>query len=133
MKKQEKALSEKSTSTVIGEGIIIENAVLKGAGVIRIDGKFSGNIEIEGHIILGEKGSVIGDIHAGSALFAGKYEGNLTIADTLHLTPGAYVTGLVDTGKIIIDEDAVFNGTCNMNNNTEASFNPLLSTLEAPV
>ena len=116
LKKLDKISSDKNagTGTVIGEGIVIENAVIKGSGVIRIDGRFSGTIDIDGHIVLGETGVVVGDIHADSALFAGKYDGNLVINDTLHLAPSAHVVAHVETGKFIIDEDAVFNGTCNM-------------------
>jgi len=104
----------KNTDTIIGEGIIFENALLRGSGVIRIDGKFSGTIDIEGHIILGEKGFVDGDINADSALFAGTYQGTLSIRDTLHLTATAVLSGKVETAKLIIDEGAVLTGTCNV-------------------
>jgi cytoskeletal protein CcmA (bactofilin family) len=112
-KKQNMAIS-KNTDTIIGEGIIFEDAVLKGAGVIRIDGKFSGTIDIEGHIILGESGFVSGETSADSALFAGKYNGNLFIRSTLHMTATAVLTGKVETGKLIIDEGAVLTGSCNV-------------------
>ena len=104
----------KNMDTIIGEGIFFENAMLKGNGVIRIDGKFSGTIDIEGHIILGETGLINGDICADSALFAGNYQGTLSIRDTLHMTATAVLTGKVETAKLIIDEGAVLNGTCNV-------------------
>ena len=120
MKKQSKAAAKavekpaSSTGTVIGSGIIIEGAVLKGSGVIRIDGEFHGTVDIKGHVILGETGQVSGDVFAESALFAGKYQGNLHIKETLHVTSTAVLTGRIDTGKIIIDEGGIFNGTCNV-------------------
>jgi len=113
-KKQNKAVVGRNTDTIIGEGLILENALLKGGGVIRIDGKFSGTIDIKGHIILGETGILVGDVVADSALFAGQYQGNLFIKDTLHLTATAVLTGKIDTGKIIVDEGAVLNGSCNV-------------------
>ena len=113
-KKQNRVVLDKNTDTVIGEGIVFENALLKGSGVIRIDGKFTGTIDIEGHVILGETGYVSGDIIADSALFAGKFQGNLRIRSALHLTESAVITGKFETGKFIVDEGAVLNGTCNV-------------------
>jgi len=116
-KKQNK--TARNTDTVIGEGIVLEDALLKGKGVVRIDGKFSGTIDIEGHLIVSRSGGVNGRINAGSALFAGKYEGDLHITDTLHLTSSAVLTGQIKTGKLIIDEGAVFNGACNVEKTNE--------------
>lgn len=109
-----KTSSEKSVGTVIGEGIVIENATITGSGVIRIDGRFSGSIDLDGHIILGETAVVSGDINAESALFAGKYDGRLIVRNMLHLAPNAHVVAHIETDKFIIDEKAVFNGSCNM-------------------
>jgi cytoskeletal protein CcmA (bactofilin family) len=108
------AVISKNTDTVIGEGIIFEEALLKGCGVIRIDGRLSGTIDIEGHIILGETGLVSGDVNADSALLAGRFQGNLYIENTLHMTASSIVSGKIETGKLIIDEGAVLNGSCNV-------------------
>ena len=113
-KKLNSMVINKNADTIIGEGIIFKDALLKGNGVIRVDGKFTGNIDIEGHIILGETGSVVGDIFASSALLAGEFQGNLSIKDTLHLTSTAVLNGKVETGKLIIDAGAVLDGTCNV-------------------
>jgi cytoskeletal protein CcmA (bactofilin family) len=127
--KQKNPIFEKSTGTVIGEGIIIEGASLKGSGAIRIDGQFSGNLDIEGHIILGETGVIIGDIKAESAMFAGKYSGNMSIKSTLHLASTAKLEGHVETEKIIIDENAVFKGTCNTTSPNERT--SVIKTMES--
>jgi len=114
IKKSQNTSMGKNTDTIIGEGIVFENALLKGDGVIRIEGRFSGTIDIEGHIILGESGLVSGEVRADSALFAGKYQGNLFIRGTLHMTSTAVMTGNIETGKLIIDEGAVLSGTCSV-------------------
>ena len=115
-KKNNMTAMNKNTDTVLGEGIIFESALIKGRGIIRIDGTYSGTIDIEGHVILGETGLITGDVTADSALFAGKHEGDLSIRNTLHLTSTANMTGKVETGKLIIDEGAILNGTCNVTN-----------------
>jgi cytoskeletal protein CcmA (bactofilin family) len=116
MKKLNKttAIGSGTASILIGGGIIIENASLRGSGVLRIDGEFHGSIDMDGHIILGKTGVISGDIHAESALFAGKYHGNLQIRNTLHITSTAVLNGHIDTGKLIIDEGGIFNGICNI-------------------
>lgn len=105
---------DKKTNTIIGEGIKIENAEINGLGNVRIDGKFSGNINLEGHIIIGENGHVKGNIKANSGLLAGEFIGELEIKDFIHLAPESKVTGIVKSNKVIIDEDAIFNGKCEM-------------------
>jgi len=112
--KQLRAGSNKNTDTILGEGIVFENASLKGCGIIRIDGKFSGTIDIEGHIIIGETGFISGEVSADSALVAGTYNGNMRITNTLHMTSTASLSGKIETGKLIIDEGAQLNGTCSV-------------------
>jgi cytoskeletal protein CcmA (bactofilin family) len=114
MGKKDKALQTRTTDTVIGKGIIFERALLKGSGVVRIDGCFTGTIDIKGHVILGETCSVNGEIYADSGLFAGRYQGQLHIRGALHLTKSANVTGNIESVKLIMDEGAIFNGTCNI-------------------
>ena len=113
-KKQPASSSGKSTGMFVGSGIVIENAMFKGSGTVRIDGKFQGTIDVDGRLILGETGMVSGDAQAESALLAGKFQGNLHVRDTLHITSGAVMNGRIITGKIIVDEGGVFNGACNM-------------------
>ena len=101
----------KKTDTVLGEGIVFEQALVKGCGTIRIDGQFSGTIDIKGHIILGKTGEVDGRISADSALLAGRFKGDLLVRDTLHATGTASVDGKIESGKLIVDEGAGFDGT----------------------
>ena len=112
LKIKKKAIFEKSAGTVIGEGSVFENAVLKGGGVVRVDGKFFGTIDIEGHVVIGESGSINGKMCADSALIAGECHGDILVRDTLHVTPTAVLSGSVETNNIIVDEGAVFNVAC---------------------
>ena len=104
--------SDKNSNTVIGTGIVLEAAMLKGNGIVRIDGKYTGTIDIEGHLVLGESGVLDGEVRADSALFAGAYQGNLHIDDTLHITSTAVLSGRIEAGTLIVDDGAVFKGDC---------------------
>ena len=102
------------TGTVLGKGITLEGALLKGKGEIRIEGSFSGAIDIEGNVVLGETGIIIGEMRATSAQIAGKYEGDLHIMNTLSLLPTAKLFGKIESEKLNIDEGAIIKGTCNV-------------------
>jgi len=109
-----KNVSSNSADTVIGAGIIIEGTKVTGAGMFCVEGKLSGTIDITGRVLLGQSGTIEGDIHADSAMLSGEFTGNLFISNTLHLTSTAVVTGEVTSGKMIVDEGAVLSGTCSV-------------------
>ena len=102
---------EAVATTIIAEGVLLENVTLTGTGILRIDGTVCGNINFDGHIVLGQTGLVRGDITAESAIFAGSYDGNLLIRETLHLAHNAVAGGTIETGRIIVDENAILTGT----------------------
>ena len=104
--------TDKNSNTVIGAGIVLEAAMLKGSGIVRIDGNYTGTIDIEGHLVLGESGILDGEVRADSALFAGAYQGVLHIDDTLHITSTAVLSGRIEAGTLIVDDGAVFKGDC---------------------
>ena len=110
--KQFGAKYDKNSNTVIGTGIVLEAAMLKGGGIVRIDGKYTGTIDIEGHLVLGESGVLDGEVRADSALFAGAYQGYLRINETLHITSTAVLSGRIEAGTLIVDDGAVFKGDC---------------------
>jgi len=85
----------------------------------RIDGKVDGNVTVNGYLILGAGASVAGDVTAHSALIGGEVLGNVTVQEKTELTETAKVLGNISTKVIVIDENAVFQGMCNMNQSLE--------------
>jgi cytoskeletal protein CcmA (bactofilin family) len=102
------------TSTVIGEGIRLEGAIISGAGSVRIDGSVSANVSVDGDIVIGETGSVNGNVEVLNALFAGRVEGNVTSRNSVHLTSTANIKGNITAASLVIDEGAIFSGSCSM-------------------
>lgn len=97
--------------TLIGKSAIVEGTI-NGEGTIRIDGKVNGGINITGNLVLGEEGLILGNIKAENAFIAGTIEGNVTVNAQLHLTHTARLTGDMLVKNVVIDEGAVFNGSC---------------------
>ena len=84
-------------------------------GDIRVDGEIEGEIVTSGRVVLGKSSVVNGIITCPNAEILGEFNGQLLIADTLSIRDTAKVTGEVTTKKLAIDVNALFNGTCKMN------------------
>lgn len=80
----------------------------------RIDGTFKGKILSGSSLIIGETGDVEADIEAGSISINGKVKGSLNANDRIEIFSLGRVTGKLVTPKLIIEEGAFFQGSCQM-------------------
>ena len=92
----------------------------------RIDGKFKGKILSGNTLIVGENGDVEADIEVRSVSINGKVKGSINTKDRVEIFSKGRVTGKIIAPKLIIEEGAFFQGTCQMelkaleeNNETE--------------
>jgi cytoskeletal protein CcmA (bactofilin family) len=70
-------------------------------------------VHIESGIVLGEKGSIEGDVVTRSAIIYGTVHGNLK-ATQLEIKKTGYVTGDITTDTLEIELGAQYNGRLNM-------------------
>jgi cytoskeletal protein CcmA (bactofilin family) len=70
---------------------------------------------VTGELIVGAEGKIFGDVSAQSVIIGGEVEGNVTAPERVELTSSARLFGDINTTTIVIDEKAVFQGGCNMN------------------
>ncbi|MCL2202405.1 MAG: polymer-forming cytoskeletal protein [Defluviitaleaceae bacterium] len=108
-----------SPNTVIGSGITIEAARLTGRDSVRIDGEFKGNIELQGSLVLGEGGSITGEVRSSYFLVAGEVNGNIYCDTQLHFAATARVVGDVNTPNLILDEGSQVTGRYNVGEVTQ--------------
>lgn len=80
----------------------------------RVDGSVEGKIECSGRVIIGPKGSVVGDITCANADIMGSLKGNIIVQDTLSLKSTANVIGDIKTKVLVIEPEAIFCGSCDM-------------------
>lgn len=80
----------------------------------RIDGHYVGDVASDGHLIVGERGKVEGEIRVGRLLVSGVVEGLLEGSQQVHLAPSARVLGEIRTPSLIIEDGATFDGRCSM-------------------
>ncbi len=100
---------------IIGTGTEIRGDIVA-KGDIRIDGKVFGNIATESKLIIGQNGYVEGEIKAKVGDISGKIKGKMFVSDLVILRETSDFNGDLTTDKLVIEEGAVFNGTCSMKN-----------------
>jgi len=92
-------------------------------GTLMLNGRFKGDITSTDTLIIGEKGSVTGDIHAGQALISGEVVGNVYCTERVELKRTARVFADVEAPLVVVEEGVFFEGHCRMtkaNPNAEA-------------
>lgn len=98
--------------------ILGQDAALRGSfhskHSIRVDGEVYGNIASEDGIIVGDKAVVRGNLTAKSILIGGKVKGNVTALQRLEIQRTAQIEGDLKASVIIIEEGALFEGNCQM-------------------
>jgi cytoskeletal protein CcmA (bactofilin family) len=108
-----KTVEEKDVDTVLAEDIDF-SGTMKFRNSLMIKGKFEGQIEAQGHLILGPDAIVKATIKAGVVTNYGKIIGNVEAIKKLELLKGAELNGDVNTPDFIIESGCIFNGKCAM-------------------
>ena len=87
----------------------------------RIDGEVEGTITCNGKVIVGQNGHLKGSISCANAEIVGQVEGDVIVSETLSLRATAVVKGDVRTKVLMVEPNAVFNGSCSMREVTSSS------------
>jgi cytoskeletal protein CcmA (bactofilin family) len=99
--------------TVLGVECEMEG-VLISSGNIRIDGKFTGRLEITGNILIGEQAEIEADIlNAKNISIAGVLKGNLS-ANKVQILRTGKVWGDISTNALSTEEGAFIQGKVTM-------------------
>lgn len=102
------------TYNILGKGTSVKGE-LQTAGNLRIDGDFTGNLTLGGKLVVGESGSVNGNITCANADIEGRVKiDKMTVNGLLNLKKTAVLEGTVTIQKIGIEQGAHFTGTCTM-------------------
>ena len=81
----------------------------------RIDGHVKGKILSENTLIVGESGQVEAEIDCGVVSIRGTVSGRIQGRQKIELLAGAKVHGTLVSPKLVIEDGAFFEGTCDMN------------------
>ena len=98
---------------ILGKGSEFEGK-LRFEGTVRIDGKFRGEINSDGTLIVGEQATIDGDVEVNSAIISGEIRGNIKAKTRAELHAPAKLIGNVQTPVLVIQEGVIFDGNCQM-------------------
>lgn len=97
---------------------IVTGTIIKGdvtaSGDFRIDGTLIGSIKCKGKVVVGETGTIEGELECQNADFSGNIKAKVTVEQLLSLKATAKFNGDVITNKLSIEPGAKFTGSCSM-------------------
>src|SRR5215813_1945358 len=107
-------IKDGSLSGFVGSGTVITGeASFK--SMLRVDGRFSGRIHSTGGtLIVGSGGQVDANIEVAVATIHGIVNGDIVATDRIELGRAAKLTGNIQAPSLMIEQGAMFEGTCKM-------------------
>ena len=99
----------------LGEGTIITGEI-KFSEIMRVDAEINGTVTSDnGNLLVMEKGRIKATVQAGTIEVSGIIEGTVTARTSVKIHPTGRVFGDIYTPSLIIENGAVFDGKCHMN------------------
>ena len=83
-------------------------------GAVRIDGRFKGEIDSQGMLIVGETALVESDVRISHIIISGEFRGNILADSRIEIHAPGKVFGNIRAPVVIIDEGVIFEGNCRM-------------------
>ncbi len=127
--------SSQGVGAVIGASIQIDGT-LKGNEDLLIQGKVKGTVELKNNrVTVGESGQVNADIFAHTIVVEGQLEGKVIASERVMMRKTAQIRGTVVAPRVTLEDGARFNGTIDMDPETEAlksAFSPNTKTEGKP-
>lgn len=106
-------MSDSASVNLVANGTSITGDI-KSNGDLRIDGVMTGTLIVKGKLVIGPSGRIEGEIECQNADVSGEIKGKISVSELLMLRSTAKINGDIYTGKISIEPDAQFTGTCSM-------------------
>jgi cytoskeletal protein CcmA (bactofilin family) len=95
------------------------NGELHFEDTFRIDGKLTGQAISEGDLVVGESGEVDAELLVGRVYISGTVRGTIKAARRVEITAGGRVFADIDTPSLVIEDGALFEGSCKMKSRRE--------------
>ncbi|HBE82411.1 MAG: polymer-forming cytoskeletal protein [Blastocatellia bacterium] len=107
-------IKEGRLSGFVGHGTVLSGETNFQA-MLRVDGHLVGSVASEsGTLIIGTNGQVDANIMVSAAMINGVVNGDIMATEKVQLGRTARVIGNIQTPRIIIEEGAIFEGSCSM-------------------
>jgi len=113
-----KRKTKEEINALLGWGTEFEGK-LTFEGAVRVDGKFTGEVQSNGMLIIGEKAVVRAEIQAGIVLVHGEAHGKISAKSRIEAYPPARIYGDIYSPVLVLGEGVIFEGTAHMTGESE--------------
>lgn len=100
-------------SGFLEQGVRVEGK-LEVPGTFRIDARLKGSIVSDQVLVVGERGSIEGDITGNTVTIGGRFDGTIQARTRVEIQTRAIVTGDIQTPCLVIEPGAMFEGRCHI-------------------
>jgi cytoskeletal protein CcmA (bactofilin family) len=107
---------DEKMNTLIGKDTVVTGTV-DVKGLLRIDGKVKGQVICSDTVTVGIGGEVEAEVNCKIATLSGKVTGNIIASEKVELQAKAEISGDLKTKSLVIEQGAIFCGSCNMKMN----------------
>ena len=94
---------------------------IEGAGHVRIAGKFDGDVNVQGNLMIEAGATLKGSIRANSVTIGGEVEGNIDSAASVELLPTGVLKGDLKAGTLTVAAGSRMSGRVEFGGDHEAS------------
>ena len=77
---------------------------------IQIECEVAGEINVDGKLVIGDRGVVKADVHTTDAIIMGQYKGNMVATGNVEIASSGRVSGNIETDSLVISKGGFFNG-----------------------
>jgi cytoskeletal protein CcmA (bactofilin family) len=107
-------IKDGTLSGFVGTGTVLTGEATF-RGMLRVDGHVTGRVASEdGTLIIGTGGQVDADIEVAIATINGTVNGDIIARQRLELGRAARVNGNIQTPALVVEQGAIFEGSCRM-------------------
>ena len=117
-------------STVVAQGITF-SGILRGEGVVQVEGMVEGEFDLTGAVIVAESGLIRGPVAADVVRVAGRVEGNVHAREHMRLESTGSLDGDVTTASLVVEDGGILNGRCTTVK-PQPALEPELQTVRGP-
>lgn len=96
--------------TVLGRNTCFKGTITSSTGSVRIDGRYEGQVDIEGDLVIGTGAEVVADIKARNITISGNVNGNVVAGEKMEILSTGVLNGDAKGKSLVIEEGACFNG-----------------------